>query len=168
MPVRGNLEAVNGRQTHYGPRGQDQRRGVATSRVGQVTEAQYTFDWDVLPTNSAVNEMVLTIPTGAIIERVVLVAVNAANSAAGTDALAVNAVRPDGTGSTSLLATTRASLQTANSTVIGAGAGLNTPLAGRTQIQVTTAPAFTAGRFVLDVAYRAPAADSAGTGKALG
>lgn len=167
MPVRGNLEAVNGRQTHYGPRGQDQRRGVATSRVGQVTEVQYTFDWDVLPTHSATNEMFLTIPQGAIIERVVLVAVTAANSAAGTDALAVNAVRPDGTGSTSLLATTRASLATANATVIGAGAGLNTPLAGRTQIQVTAA-SYTAGRFVLDVAYRAPAADSAGTGKALG
>lgn len=159
--AKGTQELVNGRFTHYGPRGTDAKRGSATSRVGQVTELEYIFDWNDLPTNSTNNEMVFTIPTGSIIERVVLVALTAATSAASTDALAVNAVRPDGTGSTSLLATTRASLDAQYKTVIGAGAGLNAVLAGKTQVQVT-ASAYTGGKFQLDVAYRAPVADAAG------
>ena len=159
--AKGTQELVGGRFTHYGARGQDAKRGAATSRIGQVTEVEYVFDWNDLPTFSATNEMVLSIPSGAIIERAVLVALTAGTSAAGTDAVAVNAVRKDGTGSTSLLATTRASLDAANKTVVGAGAGLNASLAGPTQIQVTAA-AFTGGKFKLNVEYRAPAADVAG------
>lgn len=159
--AKGTQEIVGGRFTHYGARGQDAKRGAATSRVGQVTEIEYTFDFNDLPTFSATNEMVLSIPSGAIIERAVLVALTAANSAAGTDALAVNAVRKDGTGSTSLVATTRAALDAANKTVVGAGAGLNASLAGVTQIQVTAA-GYTAGKFKLNLEYRAPAADAAG------
>lgn len=159
--AKGTQELVNGRFTHFGPRGQDSKRGSAVSRVGGVTELEYVFDWNDLPTNSATNDMVITIPQGAIIERAVLVALTAGTSAASTDAVAVNAVRPDGTGSTSLIATTRASLDAANKTVIGAGAGLNVPLAGKTHI-VVTAAAFTGGKFKLDLEYRAPAADAAG------
>lgn len=159
--AKGTQEIVGGRFTHYGARGQDAKRGAATSRVGQVTEIEYVFDFNDLPTFSATNEMVLSIPSGAIIERAVLVALTAANSAAGTDALAVNAVRKDGTGSTSLVATTRAALDAANKTVVGAGAGLNASLAGVTQIQVTAA-GYTAGKFKLNLEYRAPAADAAG------
>lgn len=159
--AKGTQELVNGRFTHYGARGQDAKRGMATSRVGQVTELEYVFDWNDLPTFSATNEMVFSIPSGAIIERVVLVALSAANSAASTDVAAVNAVRKDGTGSTSLLSTTRASLDAVNKTVVGAGAGLNASLAGVTQIQVTLA-SYTAGKFKLNVEYRAPAADAAG------
>lgn len=159
--AKGTQEIVGGRFTHYGARGQDAKRGLATSRIGQVTELEYVFDYNDLPTYSATNEMVLSIPSGAIIERAVLVALTAANSAAGTDALAVNAVRKDGSGSTSLLATTRASLASANATVVGAGAGLNAALAGVTQIQVTAA-SYTAGKFKLNLEYRAPAADAAG------
>lgn len=159
--AKGTQELVNGRFTHYGARGQDAKRGMATSRVGQVSELEYVFDWNDLPTNSATNEMVYTIPSGSIIERVVLVVVTAGNSAASTDALDVTAVRQDGTGSTSLLSTTRASLDAVNKTVVGAGAGLNASLAGKTQIKVT-APAYTAGKFKLNVEYRAPAADTAG------
>jgi hypothetical protein len=159
--AKGTQELVGGRFTHYGARGQDAKRGAATSRVGQVTEIEYVFDWNDLPTFSATNEMVLSIPSGAIIERAVLVALTAGTSAAGTDAVAVNAVRKDGTGSTSLLATTRASLDAANKTVVGAGAGLNASLAGVTQIQVTAA-SFTGGKFKLNLEYRAPAGDAAG------
>lgn len=159
--AKGVQEIVSGRFTHFGPRGQDAKRGAATSRVGQVTEVEYTFDWNDLPAASATNDMVLTIPAGAIIERAVLVALTAATSAASTDAFAVNAVRPDGTGSTSLVATTRASLDAANKTVVGAGAGLNASLAGKTHIQVTAA-SYTGGKFKLNLEYRAPAADAAG------
>lgn len=159
--AKGNQELVNGRFTHFGARGQDAKRGEATSRIGSVTELEYVFDWNDLPTFSASNEMVATIPAGSIIERVVLVALKAGTSAASTDAVAVNAVRPAGSGSTSLLATTRASLDAVNKTVVGAGAGLNASLAGPTQIQVTAA-AFTGGLFKLNVEYRAPAADVAG------
>lgn len=159
--AKGNQEVVGGRFTHYGPRGGDEKRGTPTSRVGQVTEASYVFDWNDLPAASTTNEMVLTIPAGALVERVVLVALTAATSAASTDVLAVDAVRPDGTGSTSLLSTTRASLDVALKTVIGAGAGLNVALAGKTHIKVT-ASAYTGGKFQLDVAYRAPVADAAG------
>lgn len=159
--AKGLQEIVGGRFTHYGARGQDAKRGAATSRVGQVTEVEYTFDWNDLPAASASNDMVLTIPQGAIIERAVLVALTAATSAASTDALAVDAVRPDGTGATSLVATTRASLDAANKTVIGAGAGLNAALAGKTHIRVT-ASAYAGGKFKLNLEYRAPVADAAG------
>ena len=159
--AKGTQEYVNGRFTHFGPRGQDAKRGHATSRVGQVTEAQYVFDWNDLPAASAVNDMVLTIPSGSIVERVVLVALTAGTSAASTDTFVVEAVRPDGTGATTLLSTTRASLDAVNKTVVGAGAGLNASLAGKTHLKVTAA-AFTGGKYQLDVEYRAPVADAAG------
>lgn len=159
--AKGTQEIVGGRFTHYGARGQDAKRGLATSRIGQVTELEYVFDWNDLPTNSATNEMVLTIPSGAIIERAVLVALKAATSAASTDVAAVDAVRPDGTGSTSLISTTRASLDAVNKTVVGAGAGLNASLAGKTQIKVSLS-SYTGGQFKLNLEYRAPAADAAG------
>lgn len=160
--AKGVQELVNGRFTHFGPRGQDMKRGAATSRVGQVTEAEYVFDYNDLPAPSATNDMVLTIPQGSIIERCVLVALTAGNSSgAPTDTFVVNAVRPDGTGSTQLLSTTRASLDAANKTVVGAGAGLNASLAGKTHIQVVAA-LFTAGKYKLNIEYRAPAADAAG------
>ena len=159
--AKGNQELVGGRFTHYGARGQDAKRGEAVSRIGSVTELEYVFDWNDLPAASAVNEMVATIPAGSIIERAVLVALTAATSAASSDAFAVNALRPNGTGSTSLVATTRASLDAANKAVVGAGAGLNASLAGPTQIQVTAA-AFTGGKFKLNLEYRAPVADAAG------
>ena len=159
--AKGTQEIVGGRFTHYGARGQDAKYGAATSRVGQVTEIEHVFDWNDLPTFSATNEMWISIPSGAIVERAVLVALTAATSAASTDVAAVNAVRKDGTGSTSLLSTTRASLDAANKTVVGAGAGLNVPLAGVTQIQVTLA-SYTGGKFKLNLSYRAATADVAG------
>lgn len=159
--AKGTQEIVGGRFTHYGARSQDAKRGAATSRVGQVTEVEYVFDWNDLPLPSATNEMVLTIPSGAIIERAVLVALTAGTSAASTDTFVVNAVRPDGTGGTALLSTTRASLDAVNKTVVGAGAGLNASLAGKTHVQVVAA-AFTGGKYKLNLEYRAPAGDAAG------
>jgi hypothetical protein len=159
--AKGNQELVGGRFTHYGARGQDAKRGEAVSRVGSVTELEYVFDWNDVPTFSATNEMIATIPSGSIIERVVLVSIGAGTSAASTDAFVVNAVRPAGTGGTVLLSTTRASIDAVNKAVIGAGAGLNVSLAGATHIQVVPT-AFTGGKFKLNVEYRAPAGDSAG------
>jgi hypothetical protein len=159
--AKGNQELVGGRFTHYGARGQDAKRGEAVSRIGSVTELEYVFDWSDVPTFSTVNEMVATIPSGAIIERVVLVALRAGTSAASTDTFVVNATRSNGTGGTVLLSTTRASLDAVNKTVVGAGAGLNVQLAGTTHIQVVPT-AFTGGLFKLNVEYRAPVADAAG------
>jgi hypothetical protein len=159
--AKGNQELVGGRFTHFGPRGLDAKRGEAVSRIGSVTELEYVFDWNDVPTFSATNEMLAAIPSGSIIERVVLVAIGAATSAASTDTFVVNAVRKDGTGGTVLLSTTRASLDALNKTVVGAGAGLNASLAGVTQIQVVPT-AYTGGKFKLNVEYRAPSADVAG------
>jgi hypothetical protein len=160
--AKGSQEVVGGRFTHYGARGQDSKRGAATSRVGQVTEVEYVFDFNDLPLPSATNEMVVTIPSGAIIERAVLVALTAGNSSgASTDTFVINATRPDASGGTVLLSTTRASLDAINKTVVGAGAGLNASLAGKTQIQVVAA-LFTAGKYKLNLEYRAPVADAAG------
>lgn len=157
----GRQELVNGRFTHFGPRGSDAKRGSAISRIGQETTVEYIFDWNDLPAASTTNDMVLAIPSGALIERAVLVAVKAATSAASTDALTVNVVRRDGTGAAALVSTTRASLDAVNKTVVGAGAGIGAAVPGISQIAVT-APAYTGGQFKLQVVYRAPAGDNAG------
>lgn len=159
--AKGTQEFTGGRFTHYGARGLDAKRGEATSRIGSATELEYVFDWNDVPTFNTTNDMIAAIPAGSIIERVVLVAVGAATSAASTDTFVVNAVRKDGTGGTVLLSTTRASLDALNKTVVGAGAGLNASLAGVTQIQVVPT-AYTGGKFKLNLQYRAPAGDNAG------
>lgn len=159
--AKGTQEIVGGRFTHYGARSQDAKRGNATSRVGQVTEAEYVFDWNDLPSASNTNEMVLTIPAGSIIERAVVTVLKAGNSAATTDTFVVNTVTTTGTGPVALLSTTRASLDAVGKGVVGAGAGLNVAVTTKVQVNVVAA-AFTAGQFKLNIEYRAPAADAAG------
>ena len=159
--AKGTQEIVGGRFTHYGARGQDAKRGAATSRVGPVTGVEYVFDWNDLPASSNTNDMVLTIPAGAVIERAVLYVLKAGTSAASTDTFVVNTVTTAGTGPVVLVSTTRASLDAVGKAVVGAGAGVNAATTTKVQINAVAA-AFTGGQFKLILEYRTPVDDAAG------
>jgi hypothetical protein len=169
--AKGNFESVGGRQTHFGPRGLDAKWGRGQSRVGQNTEVVFEVNYDDLPVEaSAANEMVYTLPSGALINRVTLVALEAfdgTDGAAGSNFLLVGLQEPDGTEIDNdglIVIDALTEIDADNETVVGAGALVDTAISAKGQLVVTLdgSSSLTAGKAKIYVEYTAPEADAAG------
>jgi hypothetical protein len=154
----GNQEIVGGRFTHFGGRSQDAKFGAAYSRVDGSTELVYEFDFDDKPVASATNEMVKSIPAGALIEQVAVYAIEAA---AGAGPLVVEHVTPANGSAVALASVTTANL-TEGAHVLGAGAGVGVSVGAASVRQIRATGTLTGGKFKVVVKYRAGEADAAG------
>lgn len=154
----GSQENINGRITHFGPRGQDAKYGAAYSRVDGSTELVYEFDFNDYPAASATNEMVVSIPASALVESV---AVHALEAAAGTGPLVIEHVTPANASAVALASVTTANL-TLGAHVLGAGAGVGVSVGAASVRQIRATGSLTAGKFKVVVKYRAATADAAG------
>lgn len=157
----GTQEIVGGRVTHFGPRGQDTKYGAAYSRVDGSTELVYEFDFNDYPAASATNEMVVSIPASALIERVAVHALEAASTAAVSASLVIEHVTP-ANGSAVALASVNVANLTKGAHVLGAGAGVGVSVGADSVRQIRATGDLTAGKFKVVVKYRAATGDAAG------
>lgn len=168
---KGNFESVNGRLTHYGPRGLGGKEGRSQSRVGNDVEVVYEFTHDELPlVASEVNEMINTFPEGSHILEASFTVVEAFAGSDGSSTdpfLAIGLAEPDGTAIDAdglVVVDALTDVDAVNDVIVGAGALIDTAVAEKSQLVAALdgSSSLTAGKGKVFLKYRAPGAVAAG------
>lgn len=142
----------------FGVRDVEDLRGGAVSSDGMVEQVVLDFDYDDLPTNSATDGRVLTIPANAIILNsrlyVKTAAADGVSYTIGLNQADGTAIDADGLHTAAQLVT--ASL-TAGAWLVGSGALVGATIGSAAgQIVVAASGTFTAGSYRLVVEYMIP------------
>jgi len=146
----GREQSSIGSSIYYGPRTVDQGVGSVIGNTSAVEIAKYEFDYNNLPTADANDEVVLTIPAGAVIKSC---DVNVTTAVTGATDYTVGGSEADGSNPDvdGFLAIGDSALTAGISS--GTGAYIGTELQYDTQLTFTFTGTATAGVFEIRVEY---------------